>query len=193
MPVLASSSSSQLLNISTCLFSRWRLYQTNTLEGLLWWWSVAFGRRLPKGKCLHRNRICHFDIFCHRMKTYVLKMTTSDTVSDENFVKMPTTPFQCRHVSVYLVLFCAILVISTVIVIGYMWHIFPFSSGLHRCCWGKYQRSNELTLKCMGKGGRQQITIANSIWWLCLVPILTTRFASDLGYIMGKDLIGLDK
>ena len=31
----------------------------------------------------------------------------------------------------------------------------------------------------------------NKIWWLCLVPTSTTRFASDLGYRMAKNLIGL--
>ena len=31
----------------------------------------------------------------------------------------------------------------------------------------------------------------NRIWWLCLVPILTIRFGSDLGYRMAKNLIGL--
>ena len=31
------------------------------------------------------------------------------------------------------------------------------------------------------------------IWWLCLIPISTTRFTSDLGYRMAKNLIGLYK
>ena len=34
-------------------------------------------------------------------------------------------------------------------------------------------------------------TNVNRIWWLCLVPTSTTRFASDLGYRMTKNLIGL--
>ena len=33
----------------------------------------------------------------------------------------------------------------------------------------------------------------NKIWWLCLVPTSTTRFVSDVGYIMAKKLIGLYK
>ena len=33
----------------------------------------------------------------------------------------------------------------------------------------------------------------NKIWWLCLVPTSTTRFASDVGYRMAKKLIGLYK
>ena len=31
---------------------------------------------------------------------------------------------------------------------------------------------------------------ANRIWWLCLVPISATRFASDLRYRMAKNSIG---
>ena len=31
----------------------------------------------------------------------------------------------------------------------------------------------------------------NKIWWLCLAPTSTTRFASDVGYRMAKKLIGL--
>ena len=33
----------------------------------------------------------------------------------------------------------------------------------------------------------------NKIWWLYLVPFPATRFASNLGYRMAKDLIGLCK
>ena len=33
----------------------------------------------------------------------------------------------------------------------------------------------------------------NKIWWLCLVQTSTTRFASDVGYRMAKNLIGLYK
>ena len=36
-------------------------------------------------------------------------------------------------------------------------------------------------------------TVTNSIWWLCVVPTSTTRFASDLGYRMCKNLMGLYK
>ena len=35
--------------------------------------------------------------------------------------------------------------------------------------------------------------IVNRFWWLCLVPTLTTRFASDLGYRITKNSIGLYK
>ena len=35
--------------------------------------------------------------------------------------------------------------------------------------------------------------ILNKIWWLCLVPTSTTRFASVVGYRMAKNLIGLYK
>ena len=34
---------------------------------------------------------------------------------------------------------------------------------------------------------------ANKIWWLCLVPISTTRFASDVGCRMAKNINGLYK
>ena len=34
---------------------------------------------------------------------------------------------------------------------------------------------------------------SNKIWWLCLVPTSNTRFASDVGYRMAKNLIGLYK
>ena len=34
---------------------------------------------------------------------------------------------------------------------------------------------------------------SNKIWWLCLVPTLTTRFASDVGYRMAKKIMGLYK
>ena len=37
------------------------------------------------------------------------------------------------------------------------------------------------------------IKFCNKIWWLCLVPTSTTRFASDVGYGMAKNLIGLYK
>ena len=33
----------------------------------------------------------------------------------------------------------------------------------------------------------------NKIWWLCLVPTSTTRFVSDLGYWMAKNVIELCK
>ena len=33
----------------------------------------------------------------------------------------------------------------------------------------------------------------NKIWWLCPVPTPTTRFASDVGFRMAKNLIGLYK
>ena len=33
----------------------------------------------------------------------------------------------------------------------------------------------------------------NKIWWLCLVPTSTTRFVSDLGYCMAKNVIELCK
>ena len=33
----------------------------------------------------------------------------------------------------------------------------------------------------------------NKIWWLCLVPTSTTRFASDVGYRIAKNLVGLYK
>ena len=35
--------------------------------------------------------------------------------------------------------------------------------------------------------------LADRIWWLYLVPTSTTRFASDLGYRMAKNSIGLYK
>ena len=35
--------------------------------------------------------------------------------------------------------------------------------------------------------------LRNKIWWLCLVPTSTTRFANDVGYRMAKKLIGLYK
>ena len=38
--------------------------------------------------------------------------------------------------------------------------------------------------------GSQQGFFANKIWWLCLVPTWTTRFASDVGYRMAKKWIG---
>ena len=41
--------------------------------------------------------------------------------------------------------------------------------------------------------GLQQGFVANKIWWLCLVPTSTTRFASDVGYRMAKKWIGLYK
>ena len=34
------------------------------------------------------------------------------------------------------------------------------------------------------RGGN--IQVSNKIWWLCLVPTSTTRFASDVGYRMAK-------
>ena len=34
---------------------------------------------------------------------------------------------------------------------------------------------------------------SNRIWWLCLIPTSTTRFPSDLGCSMAKNLIGLYK
>ena len=34
---------------------------------------------------------------------------------------------------------------------------------------------------------------SNKIWWLCLVPTSTTRFASDVGYRMANKIIGLYK
>ena len=34
---------------------------------------------------------------------------------------------------------------------------------------------------------------ANKIWWLCLLPTSTTRFASDVGYRMARKLKGLLK
>ena len=35
--------------------------------------------------------------------------------------------------------------------------------------------------------------VSNRILWRCLVPTLTTRFASDLGYEIAKNSIGLYK
>ena len=60
-----------------------------------------------------------------------------------------------------------------------------------------YERQNRF-LQCTNRGfcPRSQsasvakcgsrVTIHNRIWWLCLVPISTTRFASDLGYKIAK-------
>ena len=39
----------------------------------------------------------------------------------------------------------------------------------------------------------QSIGVYNKIWWLCLVPTSTTRFASDVVYRMAKNLMGLYK
>ena len=35
--------------------------------------------------------------------------------------------------------------------------------------------------------------LSNKIWWLCLVATKATRLASDVGYRMAKNLIGLHK
>ena len=37
------------------------------------------------------------------------------------------------------------------------------------------------------------VVTINKIWWLCLVPSSTTRFASDVGYRIAKKVIGLYK
>ena len=37
------------------------------------------------------------------------------------------------------------------------------------------------------------VVTRNKIWWLCLVPTTTTRFANDVGYKMAKKWIGLYK
>ena len=37
----------------------------------------------------------------------------------------------------------------------------------------------------------KSVMTANKIWWLCLVHISTTRFASDVGYRIAKNLIRL--
>ena len=44
-----------------------------------------------------------------------------------------------------------------------------------------------------GEVGGLKGVCENKIWWLCLVLISATRFASDLGYRMAKNLIGLYK
>ena len=40
---------------------------------------------------------------------------------------------------------------------------------------------------------RVPVKLWNRVWWLCLVPASTTKFASDLGYRMAKKLIGFYK
>ena len=62
---------------------------------------------------------------------------------------------------------------------------------------GRQQRSlylvvNSGTTVLASRSGTNELK-NNRIWWLCLVPTSTTSFASDLGYRMAKNLIGLYK
>ena len=55
------------------------------------------------------------------------------------------------------------------------------------CWWFVLLRAHKLTFFLL------HIHTLNKIWWLCLVPISTTRFASEVGYKNAPNLIVLYK